>query len=89
MQARKHALPALPESFFTCGVAMPPPGFGGTCEAAGATLAMEAPNLPAPPPQAKGEARPGRKGDGRKRYDCHADGAIHERLLNLEGSMFV
>ena len=34
---------------------------------------------------AKGEARLGRKGDGHKCNDCHTDGAIHERLLDLEG----
>src|SRR6266702_4484639 len=48
MQARKHAAPALPDSFFARGVAVPPPGFGATCEAAGTMLAMDAPNLPAP-----------------------------------------
>src|SRR5262249_15285171 len=30
MQARKQAAPALPESFFVCGVAVPP-AFGGFC----------------------------------------------------------
>src|SRR4029077_6788118 len=47
MQLRKHAAPALGDSFFTAGVAVPP-------DFAGATLAMDNPDLPALPPGPKG-----------------------------------
>src|SRR5262245_38440714 len=46
MQLRKHAAPALGDSFFTAGVAAPP-------DFDGATLVMGHPDLPALPPGPK------------------------------------
>src|SRR5262249_36950726 len=50
MQLRKHAAPALPDSFFTAGVAVPPRDPAGPCRVTGATLVADTPDLPAAPP---------------------------------------
>jgi hypothetical protein len=50
MQDRKHAAPALGDSFLAFGVAVPPTDLGGPCETEGATLAMVGPTWPVLPP---------------------------------------
>jgi hypothetical protein len=50
MQPRKHAAPALGDSFLTFVVAVPPTGLGGIWETEGATLATVGPTWPVLPP---------------------------------------